>query len=74
MNLDVSFGYTTEHPDTSSVAIVGAREFIFSQNIGILGDIAAAKNRLLEHYLQEQWEKSDLNFITAILICSMEYL
>ena len=35
MNLDVSFGYTTEHPDTSSVAIVGAREFIFSQNIGI---------------------------------------
>ena len=45
MNLDVSFGYTTEHPDTSSVAIVGAREFIFSQNIGILGDIAAAKEQ-----------------------------
>lgn len=45
MNLDVSFGYQTEHPETSSVAIVGAREFIFSQNIGILGDIAAAKEQ-----------------------------
>ncbi|KAI5955704.1 hypothetical protein KGF54_001206 [Candida jiufengensis] len=30
---------------TSTVAIVGTREFIFSQNIGILGDIAAGKEQ-----------------------------
>ena len=27
----------------SPVAIVGAREYIFSENIGVLGDIAAGK-------------------------------
>ncbi|KAJ2712389.1 1,3-beta-D-glucan synthase, partial [Coemansia spiralis] len=30
-------------PQPSPVAIVGAREFIFSENIGILGDVAAGK-------------------------------
>lgn len=45
MNLDVSYGYISEQPDSSPVAIVGAREFIFSQNIGILGDIAAGKEQ-----------------------------
>ncbi|KAL6453516.1 FKS3 1 [Candida maltosa Xu316] len=45
MSLDVSCGYITEQPDATSVAIVGAREFIFSQNIGILGDIAAGKEQ-----------------------------
>ena len=30
---------------TPPVAIVGAREFIFSQNVGILGDIAAGKEQ-----------------------------
>ncbi|KAJ1660836.1 1,3-beta-D-glucan synthase [Dispira simplex] len=30
-------------PQPAPVAIVGAREFIFSQNIGVLGDVAAGK-------------------------------
>ena len=36
-----SCGYTNE----SKVAIVGAREYIFSENIGILGDVAASKEQ-----------------------------
>ncbi|KAF7728693.1 1,3-beta-D-glucan synthase [Apophysomyces ossiformis] len=31
--------------ETSPVAIVGAREYIFSENIGVLGDIAAGKEQ-----------------------------
>ncbi|ORX62604.1 glycosyltransferase family 48 protein [Hesseltinella vesiculosa] len=31
--------------DTSPVAIVGAREYIFSENIGVLGDVAAGKEQ-----------------------------
>ncbi|PWN32431.1 putative 1,3-beta-D-glucan synthase subunit [Meira miltonrushii] len=34
----------TEH-STAPVAIVGAREYIFSENIGILGDVAAGKEQ-----------------------------
>ena len=30
---------------TEPVAIVGAREYIFSENIGILGDVAAGKEQ-----------------------------
>ncbi|KAI7908108.1 1,3-beta-glucan synthase component-domain-containing protein [Cokeromyces recurvatus] len=30
---------------TSAVAIVGAREYIFSENIGVLGDVAAGKEQ-----------------------------
>nr|ABX80513.1 putative beta-1,3-glucan synthase catalytic subunit 3 [Candida parapsilosis] len=47
MDLDVSYGYTADSPLDSppTVAIVGSREFIFSQNIGILGDIAAGKEQ-----------------------------
>jgi 1,3-beta-glucan synthase len=32
-------------PDFNPVAILGAREYIFSENIGILGDIAAGKEQ-----------------------------
>ncbi|KAL8742726.1 MAG: hypothetical protein Q9190_004837 [Brigantiaea leucoxantha] len=32
-------------PQTSPVAILGAREYIFSENIGILGDVAAGKEQ-----------------------------
>ncbi|CCE61633.1 hypothetical protein TPHA_0A05590 [Tetrapisispora phaffii CBS 4417] len=32
-------------PDSAPVAIVGAREYIFSENIGVLGDIAAGKEQ-----------------------------
>lgn len=31
--------------DVNQVAIVGAREYIFSENIGVLGDVAAAKEQ-----------------------------
>ncbi|ORZ20412.1 1,3-beta-glucan synthase component-domain-containing protein [Absidia repens] len=31
--------------ETSPVAIVGAREYIFSENIGVLGDVAAGKEQ-----------------------------
>ncbi|KIM94327.1 hypothetical protein OIDMADRAFT_172631 [Oidiodendron maius Zn] len=34
-----------ENPQPNPVAIVGAREYIFSENIGILGDIAAGKEQ-----------------------------
>ncbi|KAH3898998.1 putative 1,3-beta-D-glucan synthase SCDLUD_004419 [Saccharomycodes ludwigii] len=33
------------HYDKAPVAIVGAREYIFSENIGVLGDIAAGKEQ-----------------------------
>ncbi|KAJ6083968.1 1-3-beta-glucan synthase component FKS1 [Penicillium sp. IBT 16267x] len=32
-------------PETTPVAILGAREYIFSENIGVLGDIAASKEQ-----------------------------
>ncbi|KAI9743305.1 MAG: 1,3-beta-D-glucan synthase [Claussenomyces sp. TS43310] len=32
-------------PETNPVAILGAREYIFSENIGILGDLAAGKEQ-----------------------------
>ncbi|PKS10859.1 hypothetical protein jhhlp_002616 [Lomentospora prolificans] len=34
-----------KNPMTSPVAILGAREYIFSENIGILGDVAAGKEQ-----------------------------
>ena len=34
-----------ENPQPNPVAIVGAREYIFSENIGILGDVAAGKEQ-----------------------------
>ncbi|TAQ85822.1 hypothetical protein B7494_g5835 [Chlorociboria aeruginascens] len=34
-----------ETPRTNPVAILGAREYIFSENIGILGDVAAGKEQ-----------------------------
>src|SRR5260370_21609816 len=48
------FGSSTKNPyaqwtekemNCSPVAIVGAREYIFSENIGILGDLAAGKEQ-----------------------------
>ncbi|KAM3088935.1 1,3-beta-D-glucan synthase [Clarireedia jacksonii] len=33
------------NPKTNPVAILGAREYIFSENIGILGDVAAGKEQ-----------------------------
>lgn len=33
------------HKKTSPVAILGAREYIFSENIGVLGDVAAGKEQ-----------------------------
>ncbi|KAL3420513.1 1,3-beta-glucan synthase component [Phlyctema vagabunda] len=35
----------TELKESNPVAIVGAREYIFSENIGVLGDIAAGKEQ-----------------------------
>ena len=32
-------------PSTAPIAIVGAREYIFSENIGVLGDVAAGKEQ-----------------------------
>ena len=37
--------WTTKEMSRSPVAIVGAREYIFSENIGILGDLAAGKEQ-----------------------------
>lgn len=34
-----------DQPPVHSVAIVGAREYIFSENIGIMGDVAAGKEQ-----------------------------
>ncbi|KIN00973.1 glycosyltransferase family 48 protein [Oidiodendron maius Zn] len=34
-----------ENPQPNPVAIVGAREYVFSENIGILGDVAAGKEQ-----------------------------
>ncbi|RLV91253.1 13-beta-glucan synthase component FKS3 [Spathaspora sp. JA1] len=49
INIDIGNGYDPESIDTQDdsnpVAILGAREYIFSQNIGILGDIAAGKEQ-----------------------------
>lgn len=38
-------GVKSSTPSRSPVAIVGAREYIFSENIGVLGDIAAGKEQ-----------------------------
>ncbi|KAK6202372.1 uncharacterized protein RJT21DRAFT_102848 [Scheffersomyces amazonensis] len=46
MNLDSSLEYISQsNIETSSIAILGAREYIFSENIGVLGDIAAGKEQ-----------------------------
>ncbi|GAN10845.1 1,3-beta-glucan synthase component FKS1 [Mucor ambiguus] len=37
--------YANEKAGKSPVAIVGAREYIFSENVGVLGDIAAGKEQ-----------------------------
>ncbi|KAK4521741.1 uncharacterized protein ATC70_004276 [Mucor velutinosus] len=37
--------YANEKMGKSPVAIVGAREYIFSENVGVLGDIAAGKEQ-----------------------------
>lgn len=37
--------YSAKYESKSPVAIVGAREYIFSENIGVLGDIAAGKEQ-----------------------------
>lgn len=48
---DLESGFYTDkvnsilNPDISPVAIVGAREYIFSENIGVLGDVAAGKEQ-----------------------------
>ncbi|KAK4940614.1 1,3-beta-D-glucan synthase, partial [Elasticomyces elasticus] len=34
-----------QQPQTNPVAILGAREYIFSENIGVLGDVAAGKEQ-----------------------------
>ncbi|OAD76323.1 beta 1,3 glucan synthase [Phycomyces blakesleeanus NRRL 1555(-)] len=34
-----------QNVETSPVAIVGAREYIFSENVGVLGDVAAGKEQ-----------------------------
>ena len=36
--------------DTNPVAIVGAREYIFSENIGVMGDVAAGKEQPMADY------------------------
>lgn len=74
MNLDVSYGYISEQPDSSPVAIVGAREFIFSQNIGILGDIAAGKEQTFGTLLRELWARLGQNYTMVTLISLMEFL
>jgi len=47
MNTDNVSPYTPGVPPTNTnpVAILGAREYIFSENIGILGDVAAGKEQ-----------------------------
>ncbi|KAA8906514.1 1,3-beta-glucan synthase component-domain-containing protein [Sphaerosporella brunnea] len=47
MNIDNVSPYTPGLPPTKfdPVAILGAREYIFSENIGILGDVAAGKEQ-----------------------------
>lgn len=47
-NLEIANPYTPGMPkDTVShpIAIVGAREYIFSENVGVLGDVAAGKEQ-----------------------------
>ncbi|KAJ2959570.1 hypothetical protein NQZ79_g5040 [Umbelopsis isabellina] len=39
------YSLNTSKPKESPVAIVGAREYIFSENIGVLGDVAAGKEQ-----------------------------
>lgn len=38
-------GIWSKSQDSNQVAFIGAREYIFSENIGVLGDIAAAKEQ-----------------------------
>lgn len=56
------------------IAIVGSREYIFSENIGVLGDIAAGKEQTLEPYLLERWLKLVVNCTMGIPIFSMAFL
>jgi 1,3-beta-glucan synthase len=48
-NLGVSntspYSLNQDKTETSPVAIVGSREYIFSENIGVLGDVAAGKEQ-----------------------------
>lgn len=50
-SIDLESGYYENkvrsilNPETIPVAIVGAREYIFSENIGVLGDVAAGKEQ-----------------------------
>lgn len=45
MNTTFESPYTNNQNGKSPVAIVGAREYIFSENIGVLGDVAAGKEQ-----------------------------
>jgi len=56
------------NPNFNPVAILGAREYIFSENIGILGDVAPVRNRRSVLCLLVLSPKSEVNFIMAILI------
>ncbi|CAO3697942.1 unnamed protein product [Rhizopus stolonifer] len=51
-----SSGYVKHH--TSPVAIVGAREYIFSENVGVLGDVAAGKEQTFGTLTQRIMAKS----------------
>ncbi|KAI8374465.1 1,3-beta-glucan synthase component-domain-containing protein [Radiomyces spectabilis] len=45
-DLDEIYALSTDlRPAVSPVAIVGAREYIFSENVGVLGDVAAGKEQ-----------------------------
>lgn len=45
MNFDEEYNPQVLNAYKEPVAIIGAREYIFSENIGVLGDIAAAKEQ-----------------------------
>lgn len=45
MHISQQSPYANEKVGKSPVAIVGAREYIFSENVGVLGDIAAGKEQ-----------------------------
>ncbi|KAF9584182.1 1,3-beta-D-glucan synthase [Lunasporangiospora selenospora] len=52
--------YSPQHESKSSaepVAIVGAREYIFSENIGVLGDVAAGKEQTFGTLTQRMMAK-----------------
>lgn len=48
LKLDTSYEYVpgmNHIPNTPKIAMVGAREFIFSENVGVLGDVSAGKEQ-----------------------------